>query len=102
MRFYCMCMLQGSEEAKSKALDGQMKGAPNRFVRLEGGKFPEVVLLHRMEVMKIGVEQCVPVAGKVAANNGVNPLKKSDFLRRHYPNVDLLKCPTCGAIVARE
>jgi hypothetical protein len=94
-------MLQGSEEAKRDALDGQMAGARNRYVHKEG-KFPEVVLLTQMTVKKIGVEQCIPAYGSVAPNNGLNPLKKSGFLKRHYPNVDMYECPTCRAIVVRE
>ena len=48
-----------------------------------------VVLDQRMEIIRMGAEQFIED-------------KASGAVSRHYPNVDLHRCPVCGTTIARE
>ena len=109
--------------------DNQMYGAPNRFgvtkdadgddkeyaTDMHGQPVRPVLLARPMEQIQTGVPQEVPLhGGKPPANqwfhtdkeNGQRYITQEQQLlkeaRQHHPAVDILKCPVCGAMIARE
>lgn len=108
MKLYCLCI----DETNHR---GQVYGAPNRVgPRTETETVVDsrpVLLQVPMQVFRMGVDQRV-------MNSSDDHVPPQDWLdteeqatedqmllegtRRHYPNVDILKCPHCGAKVVRE
>lgn len=117
-RLYCMCEITGDpprvavDSQGFGPLDNQVFMAPNRYgVFTEDDKidFRPVLLGRSMEPVKIGVEQRASNTGKVPSNPW--PRTKEEMekdrkalsdVRRHYPNVDLYRCPNCGAMIVLE
>lgn len=113
MKHYCMCQMTGPGQYKEgKVLDGQVYLAPNRFIRPEKADGKAAVMLPQaMEVLRVGVEQRVPNNSNDKYPN-MHPKTKGQIekereklrknTRQHFPNVDLLHCRRCGAMVCLE
>jgi hypothetical protein len=93
--------------------DNQVFMAPNRYgpIRESGDYQRSIHLVRPMHVVRNGVRQYVPPNSedKTPSNNWPRTKEEADAdtkqlveARRHYPNVDLHKCPVCGAEVAVE
>jgi len=101
MSLYCLC------EQHNDKPDSQAFGAPNRYcaienrqgIRTEVDDVPPLSLPVEMRCIKTGAPQVVLDVSQ--PNLWTDAGRPSDW-RRHYPNVDLFECPTCGARVAKE
>jgi hypothetical protein len=119
-KLYCLCQITGDVPARARdsqgfgPLDDQCFGAPNRWglaQELDGETQRPVLLQRAMEVVKNGLPQMVRnnSSDKVPPNNWPRTKEEVEAglaalqdVRRHYPNVDMYRCPNCGAIIVRE
>lgn len=121
MKYYCMCKITGKTPAQAidsqgfGPLDGQCFQAPNRYGSVPEGEEHRAVLLGQpMECIVMGAIQavCLDDEGAVVRpprNNWSRTKEESaedlDRLiqtKRHYPNVDIYRCPNCGAEIVVE
>lgn len=132
MKLYCMCKITGDVPSQARdtqgfgPVDNQVYLAPNRIAPFSEEDIAEnkrnkdeipwrpVVLSREMVCIKKGLRQKValePVPNlwaktKEEAREDAEKLKSA---RRYYmesslpfPNVDLYKCPICGAVICVE
>ncbi len=101
MSLYCLC------EQKNDKPDHQAFGAPNRYCAIENhlgqrtevADMPPLALPAAMVCLKTGAAQVVLDS---AERNMWTNAGRPNRWRRHYPNVDVFECPTCGARVAKD
>ena len=117
---YCMCQITGDvpEIARDSQgfgpVDNQCFLAANRFAPLrpedfaaEGELRRSVVLRQPMQCIQKGVHQkvtdeAVPnLWAKTKGEADADILKLAKALR-HYPNVNMYRCPVCGAVICVE
>ena len=99
MSLYCMCQ---SHEAGVP--DWQHFGAPNRYAAVQPhdkDTFPPLALKTKMVCIKTGARQVILLDHK---NNYWNPDAggRPEYIREHYPNVDVFECPNCRARIVKE
>jgi hypothetical protein len=113
MKIYCMCQITGS--VPTQAIDSQGFGpidnqvflAPNRFGfidQVEGDPKARPVILSRPMEFVQKVEQRVskePVANHwpKTKEEGAADIERIRKSQRLFPDVDLFRCPVCGAMV---
>lgn len=121
MKLYCMCTLTG--QVPDRAIDSQGFGPPDNQVYLAPNRFcpttlneddeapcsRPILLTKSMEMLCAGVEQRVADTPNGVPNKWPRsrPEAERDMqalisTRRHHPNVDLYRCPHCGAMVCVE
>lgn len=111
MSIYCLCQATTGLHAglRDSMHDNQVYDAPNRLgPDIEGGR--PVFLRTPMKVIQIGVEQRVMEGSEcVPSQRWLSTEKKAvenkillECSRRHHPNVDILQCTHCGAMIVRE
>lgn len=120
MKLYCLCQITGDVPAQARDSqgfgppDGQCFMAPNRMApaeEVDGEIHRPFMLKTPMTVAKTGVPQVVrnnssdpvpPNAWPKTKEEMTEDLAALQDSRRHFPNVDMLCCPLCGATVALE
>jgi len=121
MPLFCMCKITGrvpTQAIDSQGFgprDGQCYGAPNRYGPFsEEDDFRMVFLGTPMEVVKNGAPQAVchgddGSVGRPPRNMWAKTKEEAEEDDRllqqnhkHYPNVDVYRCPNCGAEVVRD
>jgi len=116
MKYYCMCQITGDvptaaiDSGGFGPLDNQVYMAPNRFLPYDDrSDFRSVYLRRSMECEKNGITQIVGLGDvpnrwantKEELDKDMNSLILMGY-QKHYPNVDMYKCPVCGAIIIVE
>ena len=115
MKYYCMCQITGDVPAAAidsggfGPLDNQVYMAPNRFLPYEKkSDFRPVYLRRAMECIKNGINQKI-VCSREVPNSWVRTkeemeedLKRLMDSRSHGTNVDMYRCPVCGAMICVE
>lgn len=122
MKLYCMCQITGDVPRPAKdsqgcgPLENQAFMAPNRYGLLKPKQdFRPVLLGKPMTCIRNGVEQEIAIDPKTESLQKPPPNlwaktkeeTQKDFeilksTKRHYPNVDLYRCPVCGAEIVVE
>lgn len=122
MKLYCMCQITGDVPRAGRdsqgfgPIDSQIFMASNRYGHIKDNQdFRPVLLGKPMTCIKNGIEQEItvdPETGSVRkpppnlwAKTKEEAQKDFEILKstkRHHPNVDLYRCPICGAEVVIE
>lgn len=117
MKLYCMCQITGDVPRPGRdsqgfgPIDNQVFMASSRYGHIKHLQDFRPVLLGRpMTCIKNGVEQEIALnqpkpppnlwaKTKEEAQKDFEILKST---KRHYPNVDLYRCPVCGGEIVIE
>ena len=124
MKLYCMCQITGDVPSQARdtqgfgPADNQVFGAPNRFlpmfdkeedVDVHGEPVRPVYIRVPMKVSLVGVPQKVLESNRTLNNIWLKTKdetqKEREVMKRshkHYPNIDILTCPVCGARICLE
>ena len=109
MPLYCLCQLVPEKDGEPAPHRNQLFGALNRILPDEKELY-RVFLRQRMQVVVNGVPQYVrnnsmdniPPNTVIDKKTEEQDLKLLADCRQHFRNVDLYRCPHCGAVIVLE